>query len=82
MTDYKELDLMNQEQDLFLALAIYDWYFFGDARIDRLKNEYNVSTNNEDIFTYYYTDKSYVIKIYHDMYTKKHREVLQAVLTE
>lgn len=80
MTDYRELDKMNAEQDLFLALAIYDWNFFGDARIQRLKAEYGVTTKNEDIFTYYYTDRGYIIGLNHDRYIRKHRELLQAVL--
>lgn len=80
MTDYKELDTLDRDQDLLMALAVYDWNFFGDARIFRLKKDYGVTTDNRHIFTYYYTDKPRVIKIYADRYAQQYKAILQAVL--
>jgi hypothetical protein len=81
MDIYKELDNMEEEQDLFLALAVYDWYFFNDTRIYRLKKDYNIKkTTNDTIFTYYYSKKPHVIKNCHDIYSKKYTNLLTAVL--
>jgi hypothetical protein len=80
LTDYKELDTLDHDQDLLMALAVYDWNFFGDARIFRLKKDYGVTTDNVDIFTYYYTNRSYAIGINHDRYSRQYKAILQAVL--
>ena len=77
---YKQLDELNESQNLFFALAVYDWNFFGDARIYRLKSEDGITVENKDIFTYYYTNKPYAIEINNDRYTSRYKELLQAVI--
>ena len=78
--NYEQLDNMSREQDLFLALAVYDWNYFGDARIFRLKGEFGVTAKNEAIFHYYYTNKPHVIELNHERITAQHKALLSAVL--
>jgi len=77
---YKDLDKLKNEQDLFLALAVYDWFWFNDTRLFGLKQDYKVTTGNKDIYIYYYTERGYVVKINHDRYTRMYKELLQEVL--
>lgn len=75
-----QLDNLNELQDLLLALASYDWYFFNDCRVYQLKQDYEISISNNEIFEYYHTNKPYAIAINHDRYTNKHKALLKELI--
>lgn len=77
---YKELDKLDREQDTLLALAVYDWYFFNDARVGHLKHDYSITSKNSEIFKYYHTDKPYLFELNHNLHVNHYKTMLQAML--
>ena len=77
---YTDLDKLDQVQDLLLALGVYDWNFFNDARVYRLRDGYQVNNKMSEIFTYYYGTNNISIQASHKMYTKRYQEFLQNII--
>ena len=77
---YTDLDKLDQLQDELLALAVYDWNFFNDARVYRLRDDYQVNNKMSEIFTYYYGNNNISIQASHERYTRRYREFLQNII--
>lgn len=78
--EYKDLDKLNELQDILLALASYDWYFFHDQRIERLKKDYQVKASNTDIFRYYHGKNDHFIELNNKRYVERYKTYLNAIL--
>lgn len=83
MTDieYKEMDKLTEDNDILLALAVYDWYFFHDQRVFELKKDLSLSASNKDIFKYYHTDKPDLFNMYHKIYADRYKAFLQNMIS-
>ena len=78
--NYKELDRLDCDQDTLLALASYDWFLFNDNRINRLKDDYKIKANNNDIFHYYHGNSELSIEMNNKRYINHYKKMLNSLI--
>lgn len=74
--NYKQLDRLDNVQNVLLALALYDNRFFNDSRVYELKDDYGVKASNKELFTYYYGRKEELTGLNYERYRESYENIL------